>query len=96
MELDGEDHLSRIETYYNALNEINAVIIRKRDTSHSKEEIYCNSQTEFKEVIERKGRVKEQVPDVRLEFFESAKQSKKDYLSKMGELVESVEQNRVR
>lgn len=50
-------------------------------------------------VIARKRiTVKEQVPNVRIEFLESTEQCKKDYLSKvktMGErLFESVEQNR--
>ena len=54
--------------------------MKKDDISHSEIGNYCESQPDIREVIGRKGRVREQVPNVRIEFFKSTDQCKKDYL----------------
>ena len=60
-EQDGEDHVNKIETYYNAQDKSRAVAIKEDDINHSKSEEYCGLQTDIKEVIERKDRIKVKV-----------------------------------
>ena len=85
-------------TYYKAQDRSRAVDIKEDDISQSKNEEYCSLQTDIKEVIERKDRVKEQTSNLGIEYLKSAEQCNEDYLSnvdtKKERQIESMGQNR--
>ena len=87
-----------MEDYYIAQDESKAGAIKENGTNHSENEKYYGSQANIKKVIERKGRVREQTPKLRIEVLESAEQCNEGYLSnikpKKEKTIESVEQNR--
>ena len=87
-----------MEDYYIAQDESKAVAIKENGINHSENEKYYGSQANIKKVIERKGRVREQTPKLRIEVLESAEQCNEGYLSnikpKKEKTIESMEQNR--
>ena len=87
-----------MEDYYIAQDESKAVAIKENGINHSENEKYYGSKANIKKVIERKGRVREQKPKLRIEVLESAEQCNEGYLRntkpKKEKMTESAEQSR--
>ena len=95
---DGKNHVKKTGNYYIAKDESKEVAIRENDTNQIENEEYYSSQADIKEVIEKKGRVRERTSRLRIEVFESVEQCNQNYHSdikpRKEKPSESIEQNR--